>query len=408
MLTLLDINNIRQDFPLLHQKINAYDLVYFDNAATTQKPKRVIKALQDYYEHDNANVHRAVYTLSVRATEAYELARAKVRHFINASNVRECIFVRGTTEAINLVSQSYLRPIISPGDEILITYMEHHSNIVPWQILCEQTGAVLKVCSLSAAGEINLDDFTEKLSEKTRFVSVNYASNAIGTINPIKKIIELAHANGSKILIDGAQAIAHLPVDVQDLDCDFFAFSAHKMYGPTGIGVLWGKEELLMGMNPYQGGGEMIESVSFSRTEYAPIPQKFEAGTPNIAGAIGLGAAIDYLESLDLEAIAEYELYLLAYATNALCNLPGFKIIGTAPNKVPIISFIHDKIHSHDIATIVDAEGIAIRSGNHCAMPLMNFYDLAATSRMSFSFYNTTDEIDRCIKVLGKITEVFA
>ena len=408
MQTLLDINAIRQDFPILHQKVNGHDLVYFDNAATTQKPKAVIQAIQNYYEKDNANVHRGVHALSVRATEAYEAARIKVRHFINAPSVKECIFVRGTTEAINLVAQSYVMPTIQAGDEILITYMEHHSNIVPWQMLCEQTGAVLQVAPISLSGEILLDEFAKKLSSKTKFVSLSYVSNALGTINPVKQMIEMAHAYGAKVLLDGAQATAHLPVDVQHLNCDFYAFSGHKMYGPTGIGVLWGRAELLDEMYPYQGGGEMIYYVTFTRTEYAPIPQKFEAGTPNIAGAIGLGAAIDYLRALDLEAIANYEQYLLTYATDALKALPGYKIIGTAEHKVPVISFINDKIHSHDIGTIVDAEGIALRSGHHCAMPLMDFYGVAATSRMSLSFYNTTEEIDRCIKALQKVNEVFS
>ncbi|RUR12414.1 cysteine desulfurase [Legionella sp. km772] len=408
MQTLLDIDAIRQDFPILHQQVNGHDLVYFDNAATTQKPQAVIQAIKDYYTHDNANVHRGVHALSVRATEAYEAARIKVRHFINASSVKECIFVRGTTEAINLVAQSYLKPFIQPGDEILITYMEHHSNIVPWQMLCEQTGAVLQVAPISLSGEVLLDEFAKKLSTKTKFVSLSYVSNALGTINPVEQMIELAHAQGAKVLLDGAQATAHLPVDVQGLNCDFYAFSGHKMYGPTGIGVLWGREELLEQMYPYQGGGEMIYYVTFSQTEYAPLPQKFEAGTPNIAGAIGLGAAIDYLHSLDLDAIANYERYLLDYATDALNNLAGFKIIGTAANKVPVLSFIHEKIHSHDIGTIIDAEGIAIRSGHHCAMPLMDFYGVAATSRMSLSFYNTTQEVDRCIKALQKVNEVFA
>lgn len=408
MPTLLDIDAIRQDFPILHQQVNGNDLVYFDNAATTQKPKAVIQAIENYYEHDNANVHRGVHALSVRATEAYEAARRTVRHFINASSIKECIFVRGTTEAINLVAQSYVRQIIQPGDEILITYMEHHSNIVPWQMLCEQTGAVLQVAPISLTGEVLLDEFAKKLSSKTKFVSLSYVSNALGTINPVQQMIEMAHAYGAKVLLDGAQATAHLPVDVQHLNCDFYAFSGHKMYGPTGIGVLWGREELLEQMYPYQGGGEMIYYVTFSRTEYAPLPQKFEAGTPNISGAIGLGAAIDYLHSLDLGAIANYELYLLNYATEALNSLPGFKIIGTAAQKVPVLSFVHETIHSHDIGTIIDAEGIAIRSGHHCAMPLMDFYGLAATSRMSLSFYNTTQEIDRCIKALQKVNEVFA
>jgi cysteine desulfurase/selenocysteine lyase len=336
------------------------------------------------------------------------MARIKVRHFINAPSVKECIFVRGTTEAINLVAQSYVLPIIQPGDEILITYMEHHSNIVPWQMLCEKTGAILQVAPISLSGEVLLDEFEKKLSTKTKFVSLSYVSNALGTINPVKQMIEMAHAYGAKVLLDGAQATAHLPVDVQSLNCDFYAFSGHKMYGPTGIGVLWGREELLDQMYPYQGGGEMIYYVTFTKTEFAPIPQKFEAGTPNISGAIGLAAAIDYLTSLDVEAIANYEQYLLDYATVALNSLPSYRIIGTAQAKVPVISFLHDKIHAHDIGTIIDAEGIAIRSGHHCAMPLMDFYGVAATSRMSLSFYNTTQEIDRCIKALEKVNEVFA
>ncbi len=408
LMTPLDIESIRQDFPILHQKVNGHDLIYFDNAATTQKPKAVIQAIQNYYEHDNANVHRGVHALSVRATELYEMARIKVRHFINAPSVKECIFVRGTTEAINLVAQSYVLPIIQPGDEILITYMEHHSNIVPWQMLCEKTGAILQVAPISLSGEVLLDEFEKKLSTKTKFVSLSYVSNALGTINPVKQMIEMAHAYGAKVLLDGAQATAHLPVDVQSLNCDFYAFSGHKMYGPTGIGVLWGREELLDQMYPYQGGGEMIYYVTFTKTEFAPIPQKFEAGTPNISGAIGLAAAIDYLTSLDVEAIANYEQYLLDYATVALNSLPSYRIIGTAQAKVPVISFLHDKIHAHDIGTIIDAEGIAIRSGHHCAMPLMDFYGVAATSRMSLSFYNTTQEIDRCIKALEKVNEVFA
>lgn len=408
LMAALDIPSIRKQFPILNQKVNGHDLIYFDNAATTQKPKVVIDAIQSYYEHDNANVHRGVHVLSVRATELYEQARIKVRHFINAPSVKECIFVRGTTEAINLVAQSYVAPLINPGDEILITHMEHHSNIVPWQMLCQKTGANLQVAPISQSGEVLLDEFEKKLNSKTKFVSLSYVSNALGTINPVKQMIEMAHAYGAKVLLDGAQATAHLPVDVQSLNCDFYAFSGHKMYGPTGIGVLWGREELLDQMLPYQGGGEMIYYVTFSATEYAPIPQKFEAGTPNISGAIGLAAAIDYLTTLNLDDIAQYELYLLNYATTALQSLPGFKIIGTASSKVPVISFLHDKIHAHDIGTIIDAEGIAIRSGHHCAMPLMDFYGVAATSRMSLSFYNTTQEIDQCIRALYKVNEVFA
>ncbi|MDP3269055.1 MAG: cysteine desulfurase [Legionella sp.] len=404
----LDLHEIRGHFPILNQKINDYDLIYFDNAATTQKPQSVIDAMTHYYEHDNSNVHRGVHTLSVRATELYEAARAKVKRFINAQSTKECIFVRGTTEAINLVAQSYVAPMLSPDDEILITYMEHHANIVPWQMVCSKTGAQLKVAPISVSGEILLEEFAKKLNKNTRFVAISYVSNALGTINPVKKMIEMAHDHGAKVLLDGAQATAHLPIDVQELGCDFYAFSGHKMYGPTGIGVLWGREELLDGMIPYQGGGEMINYVTFAATEYASLPQKFEAGTPNIAGAIGLGAAIDYLGSLDMSLIADYELNLLNYATTAVESIKGFNIIGTAKHKVPVISFVHGKIHAHDIGTILDSEGIAIRSGHHCAMPLMDFYGVAATSRMSLSFYNTKQEIDRCVAALQKVKEVFA
>ncbi len=404
----LDVNAIRRDFPVLQQTVNNYPLIYLDNAATTQKPQAVIDAVAHFYSYDNANVHRAVHTLSVRATQNYEAARNQVQHFIHANSAKECIFVRGTTEAINLVAQSFVAPRILPGEEILITHMEHHSNIVPWQLVCKKTGALLKVAPISIEGEVLLDEFAKSLNDNTKFVAITYASNALGTINPIKQMIEMAHAHGALVLIDGAQATAHLPIDVQDLDCDFYAFSGHKMYGPTGIGVLWGKEHLLDDMMPYQGGGEMISYVTFEATEYASLPHKFEAGTPNIAGAIGLGAAINYLLSLDLEAVVAYEAHLLEYATEAIESVKGFNIIGTAKNKVPIVSFVHGKIHAHDIGTILDSEGIAIRSGHHCAMPLMDFYDVAATSRISMSFYNTTEEIDRCVEALHKAKEVFA
>ncbi|HHF7347754.1 TPA: SufS family cysteine desulfurase [Legionella feeleii] len=403
-----DIEAIRADFPVLNQKINDYPLTYLDNAATTQKPKSVIDAIAHYYSYDNANVHRGVHALSVRATQQYEAVRNKVQHFINARSARECIFVRGTTEAINLVAQSFVAPRILPGEEILITHMEHHSNIVPWQMVCKKTGARLRVAPISIEGEILLDEFEKMLNESTKFVSISYASNALGTINPVAKMIEMAHAHGALVLLDGAQATAHLPIDVQALDCDFYAFSGHKMYGPTGIGVLWGKEHLLDDMVPYQGGGEMINYVTLEATEYAALPHKFEAGTPNIAGVIGLGAAMDYLWSLDMEAVAAYEAHLLDYATLAVQSVKGFNIIGTAKQKVPVISFVHGKIHAHDIGTILDSAGIAIRSGHHCAMPLMSFFDVAATSRISLSFYNTKEEIDRCIRALHKVKEVFA
>lgn len=404
----VELQTIRSQFPILHQKVNDCPYVYFDNAATTQKPKAVIEAMNHYYTQDNANVHRGVHTLSARATIQYEAARGKVQRFINASAPQECIFVRGTTEGINLVAQSYLRPRIAAGEEILITHMEHHANIVPWQMVCQQTGARLQVAPISQDGEVLLDAFEKKLNAKTRLVAISYVSNALGTINPVKQMIDMAHAHGALVLLDGAQSTAHLPIDVQDLNCDFYAFSGHKMYGPTGIGVLWGKEHLLNDMMPYQGGGEMIQYVTFETTEYAPLPHKFEAGTPNIAGVIGLGATLDYLWSLDMEAIAAYEAHLLAYATQAVQSVKGFKIIGTARHKVPIVSFVHGKIHAHDIGTILDSEGIAVRSGHHCAMPLMSFFDVAATSRLSLAFYNTKEEIDRFACALERVKEVFA
>lgn len=404
----LDIKAIRRDFPILGEEINGYPLVYFDNAATTQKPKAVIDTVTHFYNHDNANVHRGVHGLSVRATQAYENARTQVARFIHAKSLRECIFVRGTTEAINLVANSFVAPRIRPGDEILLTRMEHHSNIVPWQMLCERTGAILQVAPINLDGEVILEAFEKMLSNKTKFVSIGYASNALGTINPVRQMIEMAHAHGAMVLLDGAQSTPHLPIDVQELGCDFYAFSGHKMYAPTGIGVLWGREELLDAMIPWQGGGEMINYVTFESTEYAGLPAKFEAGTPNIAGAIGLGAAIDYLKNLDLDAIAAYEAYLLEYATNALRSIGGYNLIGTAKEKVPVLSFVHGKIHAHDIGTILDSSGIAIRSGHHCAMPVMDFFEVPATTRISLSFYNTVEEIDRCMDALEKVKEVFA
>lgn len=404
--TKFDVKAIRNDFPALHQEVNGNPLIYLDNAATTQKPKAVIDAIAEYYLHDNANVHRSVHTLSVRATQKFEAARERIARFIHAKNSKECIFVRGTTEAINLVAQSFVAPRIEPGEEILITYMEHHSNIVPWQMVCKKTGAVLQVAPISIEGEILLDEFEKKLSANTKFVAINYASNALGTINPVKQMIEMAHAHGALVLLDGAQATAHLPINVQALDCDFYAFSGHKMYGPTGIGVLWGKEHLLDDMAPYQGGGEMINYVSFASTDYAPLPYKFEAGTPNISGAIAMAAAIDYLWSLDMDAVIAYEKKLLDYATDAIKSVKGFNLIGTASDKVPIVSFVHGKIHAHDIGTIMDSSGIAIRSGHHCAMPLMDFYAVPATTRISMSFYNTKEEIDACVKSLEYVKEV--
>ena len=406
-MTSWNIDQIRGDFPILHQEINDCPLVYFDNAATTQKPRQVIHAISHYYEHDNANVHRGVHQLSVRATDAYEAARQKVAAWIQAPKAEECIFVRGTTEAINLVANSYFLPRLQPGDEILLTQMEHHANIVPWQMVCQKTGAVIKVIPISSAGEIDLVAYEKMLSPKTKCVSIGYASNALGTINPVKKMAEMAHQVGAKVVVDGAQSTAHLPINVKDLGVDFYAFSGHKMYAPTGIGVLWGRAAFLNEMPPYQGGGEMIAYVTFEKSEYAPIPNKFEAGTPNIAGAIGLGAAIDYLKGLNFAHMQAYEQALLDYATEALQKIPGYRIVGTASAKVPVISFIHERIHAHDIGTILDTMGIAIRSGHHCAMPVMDFYDIAATARMSFSFYNTKEEIDACMVGLHKVIEVF-
>ena len=402
-----NVNAIRQDFPILHQSVNGHPLIYMDNAATTQKPQSVIDALSQYYQHDNSNVHRSVHALSSRATAHFEESREKVARFIHANASHECIFVRGTTEAINLVAQSFVAPQLVPGDEILITHMEHHSNIVPWQMICQQTGATLQVAPISVEGELLLDEFEKKLSSKTKFVSINYVSNALGTINPVKKMIDMAHRFGVNVLLDGAQATAHLPIDVQALGCDFYALSGHKMYGPTGIGVLWGREALLNVMKPYQGGGEMIQYVTFESTDYAPLPYKFEAGTPNIAGVIGLGAAVDYLSSHDLSAMVDYETHLLRYATQAIQSVKGMRLIGTAKEKVPVVSFVHDTIHAHDIATILDSQGIAIRSGHHCAMPLMDFLNVAATNRLSLSFYNTTQEIDAVVCALDKVNEVF-
>lgn len=408
LIATLDLNQIRQDFPVLQQTIHEYPLAYLDNAATTQKPNAVMQAIDQFYRHDNSNVHRSVHTLGTRATEQFEAARRTVQRFIHAPYAHECIFVRGTTEAINLVAQSFLMPRILPEEEILVTQMEHHSNIVPWQMVCKKTGAKLKVAPISLEGEVLLDQFEQLLSENTKFVAINYVSNSLGTINPVKQMIEMAHAHGALVLLDGAQSTAHLPIDVQALNCDFYAFSGHKMYGPTGIGILWAKEHLLNGMGPYQGGGEMINYVTFEATDYAPLPYKFEAGTPNIAGAVGLAAAMDYLWSLDMDAVMAYERSLLDYASEAIDSVKGFNLIGTAANKIPIVSFVHGTIHAHDIGTILDHCGIAVRSGHHCTMPLMDFYDVAATTRVSLSFYNTKEEVDRCVDALYKVKEVFA
>lgn len=402
-----DVASIRRDFPILHQQINHAPLIYFDNAATTQKPQSVIDAVSGFYAHDNANIHRGIHTLSVRATLHYEQARDNVARFINAAHSHECVFVRGATEAVNMVAQSFVLPRLQPGDEILLTTMEHHSNIVPWQMLCAKTGAVLVVAPISLEGEVLLDEFEKLLSDKTQFVAIIHVSNAIGTINPVKRMVEIAHAHGSLVLIDGAQAVSHLPVDVQDLDCDFYVMSGHKLYAPTGIGVLWGRSTFLNDMSPYQGGGDMINHVTFEKTEYAEVPYKFEAGTPNISGAICLSAAIDYLGKLDFDAMMHYEASLLAHLTATIQEHTKFQIIGIAEHKVPIVSLLHPHIHSHDVGTILDSEGIAVRSGHHCTMPLMDFFKVAATTRLSLSFYNTIEEIDRCVEILSKAEKVF-
>ena len=403
-----NVEAIRRDFPILSEFVHDHPLAYLDNAATTQKPQQVINAITHYYQHVNANVHRGVHELSNRATEAYESARDKVKRFIHANHRRECVFVRGATEAINLVAESFVSPRLLPGEGILLTHMEHHSNIVPWQMVCSKMGARLMVAPISLDGALQMDEFERLLSQNVKFVAVTYASNALGTINPIKEIIRLAHKHGALVLVDGAQATAHMPIDVQDLGCDFYVFSGHKMYGPTGIGVLWGKVNLLESMAPYQGGGEMIQYVTFEATEYADLPHKFEAGTPNISGAIGLGAAIDYLGSLDSQAASQYEASLLEYATSAITDLKGFNLMATKTHKLPILSFVHGKIHTHDIGTILDSLGIAIRSGHHCAMPLMDFFGVAGTNRISLSFYNTYQEIDRLVSALHNVKEVFA
>jgi cysteine desulfurase/selenocysteine lyase len=405
--TPFDVERVRRDFPILAREVNGHPLVYLDNAASAQRPQAVIDAEAHYYAEIHANVHRGVHTLSQRATEAYESVRERARGFINAASTREVIFVRGTTEGINLVAQSFARPRLKAGDEILITWLEHHSNIVPWQLLCEQTGAHLKVAPINAAGEVELAAFEALLSARTHMVAVAHVSNALGTVLPVKEMIALAHARGVPVLLDGAQAVPHMSVDVRALDCDFYAFSGHKMFAPTGIGVLYGRESLLESMPPWQGGGDMILKVSFEGTSYNSLPYKFEAGTPNIAGTVGLGAAIDYLEALGLERIARYEHELLDYASRRLSEVPGLKLIGTARHKAAVISFVLDGIHAHDIGTILDSEGIAIRTGHHCAMPVMDFFGVPATARASLAFYNTRAEIDRLAMALGRAREVF-
>ena len=406
-MTTFPIERIRADFPILSELIRGKDLVYLDNAASCQKPETVIECMSHVYRHDYANIHRGVHTLSVRATEKYEMARDMVRAFINAESSKEIIFVRGATEAINLIAQTYGKANIKAGDEIVITAMEHHSNIVPWQMLCEQTGAVLKVAPMNTKGELIFDEFAALLNDKTRLVAVTHMSNALGTINPVEKIIAAAHALKIPVMLDGAQAIPHIAVDVQALDCDFYVFSGHKLYGPSGIGVLYGKQDLLEAMPPYQGGGDMIRTVSFEKTTYAGLPHKFEAGTPAITEVIGLGAAIDYLNAIGMTNIAAYEAELLEYATEQAKQIDSLKLIGEAQEKGAILSFVLNKIHPHDIGTMLDSLGIAIRAGHHCAMPVMEFYGVPATARASFAMYNTKAEIDVLMNGIKELIKVF-
>ena len=402
-----DVARIREDFPVLHQMVNGKPLVYLDNAATTQKPQAVIDALVRYYSTDNSNVHRGVHTLSQRATEDYDSGRSKARQFLNAASDEEIIFVKGTTDGINLVAHSYARQHLGEGDEIIISTMEHHSNIIPWQVLCQEKGAHLRVIPISDAGELLMDEYESLLSSRTKLVAITHVSNVLGTVNPIKQIVEMAHSQGVPVLVDGAQATPHMPVDVQKLGCDFYVFSGHKIYGPTGIGVLYGKAEVLEAMPPYQLGSDMIKSVTFERTVYNDLPYKFEAGTPNIAGVIGMGAAIDYLTEIGMDRIDNYEHGLLEYGTECLSGIDGVKIVGNAPGKASVLSFVMDCAHPHDIGTILDTEGVAIRTGHHCAQPLMNRYGVPATARASLSFYNTRDEVDLLVKAIDRVIEVF-
>ncbi len=404
-----DVEEIRNDFPILKRLVNGKPLVYLDNAATSQKPQAVIDALTQYYTFDNANIHRGLYFLSELATEQYETARLKVKELINAMSVSEIVFVRGATEAINLVASSLCRAKhFKDGDEVLISYMEHHSNIVPWQLMGGRKKTNLKVIPINDAGELDMDAFEKMITEKTKLVSVVHISNSLGTVNPVKKIIEIAHSRGVPVLLDGAQAIPHYKIDVQELDADFYAFSGHKVFGPTGIGVLYGKTEFLEMMPPYQGGGDMIRTVTFEETTFDDIPRKFEAGTPNIAGGIGLGAAIDYLNQFDRNELIEHENFLLQYGTEQLLQIPGLRIIGTAKEKASVISFVIEGIHPYDIGTIIDTDGIAIRTGHHCTQPIMKRYNLPATARASFAFYNTKEEIDKLVLGIHKVKKMFA
>jgi cysteine desulfurase / selenocysteine lyase len=402
-----DVERVRKDFPILARRVHGKPLVYLDNAATTQKPLAVLESETALYERYYANIHRGVHHLSVEASEAYEKSREKARDFVNAADAREIVFVRGTTEGINLVAQTYGRASVRAGDEVLISALEHHSNIVPWQMLCEEKGARLLVAPINDRGEIRMDELEKRISERTKIVAVSHVSNALGTLNPVKRIVALAHARGVPVLVDGAQAAPRLKVDVRDLDCDFYTFSGHKMYGPTGVGVLFGKEALLEAMPPWQGGGDMIRSVTFEKTTYNILPYKFEAGTPNIAGAIGLGAAIDYIGSLGIDTIEAHENDLLAYATERLTAIPGLRVIGTAAQKAAVLSFTLEGVHPHDVGTVLDREGVAVRTGHHCAQPVMDFFKIPATSRASFALYNTRAEVDVLFAGLQKVVGMF-
>lgn len=403
-----DVEKIRKDFPVLSQTVNGKPLRYLDNAASSQVPNLVIERGAEYLKKEHSNIHRGVHYLSQHATTAYEAAREKIKRFINAPSAKECIFVRGCTEGVNLVAYSYGRKFVNEGDEIIISYLEHHANIIPWQVLAEEKGAILKVIPMNERGELVIEEYENMLNERTKIVAVSHVSNALGTVNPVKKMIATAHKFGVPVLVDGAQAVPHFPVDVQDLDADFYTFSGHKMFAPTGSGVVFGKKEFLDKMPPYQTGGSMIRTVSFDKTTYAPIPEKFEAGTPAIAANIGLGAAIDYLNSIDFEAAARYEHELLEYATEKLSNIEGVRIIGTAKEKASVLSFTIENVHPHDIGTILDQNGIAIRAGHHCAQPVMQFFDVPATARASFAFYNTREEVDALADAIQKVIEVFA
>ena len=403
----LDVAAVRADFPILQRTVHGKPLVYLDTAASAQRPLAVIEAVDDFYRRYNANIHRGVHTLSQEATEAYEQSRKRIAQFINAASAQEIVFLRGTTEAVNLVAHSFVRPRIKPGDEILISWMEHHSNIVPWQLLCEETGAVLKVIPMNQRGELNMDALAEMLTERVSLLGVVHISNALGTVNPVADICALAKRHGVPVLVDGAQATPHQAVDVQAIGCDFYCFSGHKMYGPTGIGALWARAEHLQAMRPYQGGGEMIRHVTFEKSEFNEAPGKFEAGTPNIAGAIGLGAAVQYLQNLGLDRIAEWESRLLAYGTEKLSRIDGFRMIGTAASKAGVMSFVLGDIHANDVGTIIDLHGVAIRTGHHCAMPVAEFFGVPATARASLGVYNTFEDIDVLADALRKTARMF-